>query len=200
MAREGGYAKRNPRLARERVIEKRAAIPFGRKAHALTRKCGQRRLRQAVSREGGHAKRNPRLARERVIECRTLPSPHTLARRRFRLARKCPAVPIMRCHRQGQAFSVWRGGQTEWRCFDRQLLQLRIVVVIETRTRLGGSHYSPPYWVLSSAAIGNSPYCIGYNFTTWDFEQYSSFSIRFFLKFSACSKMALKTSSRVAGG
>ncbi len=41
---------------------------------------------QAVAREGGHAKRNPRLARERVIEKRALPSPHTLARRRFRLA------------------------------------------------------------------------------------------------------------------
>ncbi len=78
-----------------------------------------------MARERGHAKRNPRLARERVIEKRTLPSPHTLARRRFRLARKCPAIPIMRCHRQGQAFPVWRGGQTEWRCGIRWRLQLR---------------------------------------------------------------------------
>ena len=31
----------------------RTAIPFGRKTNALTRKCGQRRMRQAVAREGG---------------------------------------------------------------------------------------------------------------------------------------------------
>ena len=43
----------------------------------------------------------------------TLPSPHTLARRRFRLAGKCPVIPIMQGYRQGQAFSAWRGGQTE---------------------------------------------------------------------------------------
>ena len=86
------------------------------KTNALSRKCGQRPSWQAVPRKGGHAKRNPRLASERAIEKGTLPSPHTLARRRFRLAGKCPAVPIMRCHRQGQAFPVWRGGQTEWRC------------------------------------------------------------------------------------
>ena len=103
-----------PTLTNDRTIVNhranglRTAIPFGRETNALTRKCGQRRMRQAVTREGGHAKRNPRLARERVIETRALPYPHTLARRRFRLARKCPAVPIMRCHRQGQAFSVWR--------------------------------------------------------------------------------------------
>ncbi len=113
VAREGGYAKRNPRLARERVIGNRTAIPVGRKAQALPRKCGQKRMMQAVAREGGHAKRNPRLARGRAIENRALPSPHTLARRRFRLAGKCPTVPTMRCHRQGQAFPVWRGGQTE---------------------------------------------------------------------------------------
>ncbi|MBR6175457.1 MAG: hypothetical protein IKQ52_07755, partial [Bacteroidales bacterium] len=35
--------------------------------NALTRECGQTRMRQAVAREGGHAKRNPRLARERAI-------------------------------------------------------------------------------------------------------------------------------------
>ena len=49
----------------------RTAIPFGRKAQAVTRKCGQKRMRQAVAREGGDAKRNPKLARERVIENRT---------------------------------------------------------------------------------------------------------------------------------
>ena len=38
----------------------------------------------------------------------TLPSPHTLARRRFRLAGNCPAVSIMQSYRQRQAFSVWR--------------------------------------------------------------------------------------------
>ena len=119
---DGHCRSTTPTLTNNRIIvnpstnDPRTAIPFGRKAHALTRKCGQRRLRQAVTREGGHAKRNPRLARERAIGKRTLPSPHTLARRRFRLAGKRPAVPIMRCHRQGQAFSVWRGGQTEWRC------------------------------------------------------------------------------------
>ena len=118
-----------PTLTTNRIIvnpstnDPRTAIPFGRKAQALTRECGQTRMRQAVAREGGHAKRNPRLARERVIENRTLPSPHTLARRRFRLARKCPAVPIMRCHRKGLAFSVWRDGQTEWRCGVRCRLQ-----------------------------------------------------------------------------
>jgi len=114
-----------PTLTNNRIIvnpstnDPRTAIPFGRETNALTRKCRQRRSRQAVAREGGHAKRNPKLARERAIENRTLPSPHTLARRRFRLAGKCPAVPIMRCHRQGQAFSIWRDGQTEWRCGDR---------------------------------------------------------------------------------
>ena len=86
------------------------------KTNALSRKCGQRRLKQAVAREGGHAKRNPKLARERAIEKGALPSPHTLARRRFRLAGNCPAVPIMQGYRQGQAFSIWCGGQTEWRC------------------------------------------------------------------------------------
>ena len=30
----------------------RTAIPFGRKTNAMTRKCGQRRMRQAVTREG----------------------------------------------------------------------------------------------------------------------------------------------------
>ena len=50
---------------------------------------------------------------------RALPSPYTLARRRFRLAGNCTAVPIMKGYRQGQAFSVWRDGQTEWRCGDR---------------------------------------------------------------------------------
>ena len=49
------------------AIGNRTAIPFGRKAQAVTRKCGQKRMRQAVPREGGHAKRNPRLARERAI-------------------------------------------------------------------------------------------------------------------------------------
>ena len=63
-----------PTLTNNRIIvnpstnDPRTAIPFGRKEHALTRKCGQRRMRQAVAREGGHAKRNPRLARERAIE------------------------------------------------------------------------------------------------------------------------------------
>ncbi len=123
-----------PTLTNNRIIvnpstnDPRTAIPFGRKAQAVTRKCGQRRMRQAVAREGGHAKRNPRLARERAIGNRALPSPHTLARRRFRLAGKCPAVPIMRCHRQGQAFSVWRGGQTEWRCGVQWRLRVRAVV------------------------------------------------------------------------
>jgi len=45
----------------------RTAIPFGRKAQALTRECGQTRMRQAVAREGGHAKRNLGIARERAI-------------------------------------------------------------------------------------------------------------------------------------
>ena len=132
VAREGGHAKRNPKLARERAIgtalfrhpihlrdgdsvwptnvrsgmevrctmafavagcrwvtvsarsttptlttnriivnpstnDPRTAIPFGRKTHALTRKCGQKRTRKALAREGGHAKRNPKLARERAI-------------------------------------------------------------------------------------------------------------------------------------
>jgi len=106
----------------------RTAIPFGRETQTLTSECGQRRMRQAVAREGGHAKRNPKLARERAIEKGTLPSPHTLARRRFRLARKCPAAPTMRCHRQGQAFSVWRDGQTEWRCGVRWRLRVRAIV------------------------------------------------------------------------
>ena len=123
-----------PTLTNDRIIvnpgaiENRTAIPFGRKTHALTRKCGQRRTRQAVAREGGHAKRNPRLARERVIEKRALPSPLTLARRRFRLARKCPVIPIMQGYRQGQTFSVWRGGQKEWRCVTRWRLRMRAVV------------------------------------------------------------------------
>ena len=123
-----------PTLTNNRIIDNpstndpRTAIPFGRKTNAVTRKCGQRRMRQAVTREGGHAKRNPRLARERAIGNRALPSPHTLARRRFRLAGKCPANPIMRCHRQGQAFPVWRGGQTEWRCGVRWRLRVRAVV------------------------------------------------------------------------
>ena len=38
------------------------------KTNALSRKCGQRRMRQAVARERGHVKRNPRLASERAIE------------------------------------------------------------------------------------------------------------------------------------
>ena len=123
-----------PTLTTNRIIDNpstddpRTAIPFGRETNALTHKCGQRRSRQAVPREGGHAKRNPKLARERVIEKRALPLPHTLARRRFRLAGKCPAVPTMRCHRQGQAFSVWHDGQTEWRCGVRWHLQLRAIV------------------------------------------------------------------------
>ncbi|MBQ6155744.1 MAG: hypothetical protein IJK22_04000 [Bacteroidales bacterium] len=62
-----------PTLTNDRIIVNhrangiRTAIPFGRKAQTLTRKCGQRRSRQAVAREGGHAKRNPKLARERAI-------------------------------------------------------------------------------------------------------------------------------------
>jgi len=54
-----------PTLTNDRIIvnpstdDPRTAIPFGRKAQALTRECGQRRMRQAVAREGGHAKRNP---------------------------------------------------------------------------------------------------------------------------------------------
>ena len=69
-----------PTLTNNRIIvnpstdDPRTAIPFGRETQTLTRKCGQTRMRQAVTREGGHAKRNPRLARERVIENRTLPS------------------------------------------------------------------------------------------------------------------------------
>ena len=127
---DGHCRSTTPTLTNNRIIDTpntngpRTAIPFGRKAHALTRKCGQRRTRRAVARKGGHAKRNPRLASERAIENRTLPSPHTLARRRFRLAGKCPANPIMRCHRQRQAFSIWHGGQTEWRCSVRWLLRV----------------------------------------------------------------------------
>ncbi len=62
-----------PTLTNNRIIVNhranglRTAIPFGRKALAVTRKCGQRRMRQAVTREGGYTKRNPRLARERAI-------------------------------------------------------------------------------------------------------------------------------------
>ena len=62
-----------PTLTTNRIIvnpstnDPRTAIPFGRKTHALTRKCGQKRTRKALAREGGHAKRNPKLARERAI-------------------------------------------------------------------------------------------------------------------------------------
>ena len=65
------YPDERPHYRQPRCYRKPHRHSVWPKTNALTRKGGQRRMRQAVAREGGDAKRNPKLARERVIENRT---------------------------------------------------------------------------------------------------------------------------------
>ncbi len=112
------YADGTSIIVNTRNNERVTTIPFGRNMLAVIRKCRQRQMRKAVSREGGNAKRNLGIARERAggnraclaraktIGTSPFPSPYSLARRRFRLAGKCTAFPVMPSCRHVQAFST----------------------------------------------------------------------------------------------